>query len=117
MKSDSESRVITFDLMQNLPVPTLTQFCFTQRQLRVYNFGIHDCRDDTAVRCMWSEIADGRGTNEWNWQILRGRLKEVNHKFLVMDHTYPLHDRDFSHIEKKEELGCCLFTHGLGCHS
>lgn len=43
-KSGSTSCVITFDLQQNLPVPTLTHgSMFYLRQLWVYNFGIHDC--------------------------------------------------------------------------
>ena len=57
--------VITFDLQQNLPVPTLTHgSMFYLRQLWVYNFGIHDCSKDTAVMCMWNETIAGRGASE-----------------------------------------------------
>ena len=56
---------ITFDLQQNLPVPTLTHGAmFYLRQLWVYNFGIHDCSKDTAVMCMWDETIAGRGASE-----------------------------------------------------
>ena len=64
-KSDPSKAVITFDLQQNLPVPTLTHgSMFYSRQLWVYNFGIHDCSKDTAVMCMWDETIAGRGANE-----------------------------------------------------
>lgn len=64
-KSDPSKAVITFDLQQNLPVPTLTHgSMFYLRQLWVYNFGIHDCSKDTAVMCMWDETIAGRGASE-----------------------------------------------------
>ena len=64
-KTDPSTAVITFDLQQNLPVPTLTHgSMFYLRQLWVYNFGIHDCSKDTAVMCMWDETIAGRGSNE-----------------------------------------------------
>ena len=64
-KDDPESLVITFDLEQNLPVPTLTHSSmFYLRQLWVYNFGIHVCSDHSAMMCIWNECIAGRGSNE-----------------------------------------------------
>ena len=64
-KSDHTSCVITFDLQQNLLVPTLThEAMFYLRQLWIYNFGIHDCSHDLAVMCMWNETIAGRGSDE-----------------------------------------------------
>lgn len=64
-KSDPTATVITFDLQQNLPVPTLSHGpMFYLRQLWVYNFGIHNCSKDRAVMCMWDETIAGRGANE-----------------------------------------------------
>ena len=64
-KSDASLAVITFDLQQNLPVPTLTHGpMFYMRQLWVHNLGIHDCRSNTAVMSMWDETVAGRGSNE-----------------------------------------------------
>ena len=64
-KSSSDLDVITFDLQQNLPVPTLTHSAmFYLRQLWVYNFGIHICKDDSAVMCVWNETIAGRGSSE-----------------------------------------------------
>ena len=64
-KSSSDLDVITFDLQQNLPVPTLTHSAmFYLRQLWVYNFGIHICKDDSAVMCVWNETIAGRGSDE-----------------------------------------------------
>ena len=64
-KSNSDVHVITFDLQQNLPVPTLTHTAmFYLRQLWVYNFGIHACDSGSAVICMWNETIAGRGACE-----------------------------------------------------
>ena len=64
-KTDPCTAVITFDLQQNLPVPTLTHGpMFYLRQLWVYNLGIHNCTNETAVMCMWDETIAGRGANE-----------------------------------------------------
>ena len=65
-KGDADSLVLTFDLQQNLPVPTLTHGAmFYMRQLWVYNFGIHDCSGSgSAVMCVWNECIAGRGSNE-----------------------------------------------------
>ena len=74
-KGDPTSLVITFDLQQNLPVPTLTHGpMFYKRQLWVYNFGIHDCSGDSAVMCIWNETIAGRGSNE----ILSCLLKYIS---------------------------------------
>jgi len=52
-KDDVDSIVLTFDLQQNLPVPTLTHGAmFYMRQLWVYNFGIHDCSGGSAAMCV-----------------------------------------------------------------
>ena len=57
--------LLTFDMMQNLPVPTLTHnSMFYLRQMWVYNFGIHDCGANTATMCMWGEMLAGRGADE-----------------------------------------------------
>ena len=64
-KSDPDLHVITFDLQQNLPVPTLTHSSmFYLRQLWVYNFGIHVCNSGSAVMCVWNECVAGRGSCE-----------------------------------------------------
>ena len=140
-KGNDDCILLTFDLMQNLPVPTLTHSSmFYQRQLWEYNFGIHDCVSGRATMCMWDESTAARGADEicsclyqyisrlpsevtrlicfsdscfgqnknflmicfWNWLILQGRLKRVDHKYLVRGHTYLPNDRDFSHIEKRK---------------
>ena len=45
--------IITFDLQQNLPVPTLTHSAmFYLRQLWVYNFGIHECSGGNGIVCV-----------------------------------------------------------------
>lgn len=57
--------LITFDLMQNLPVPTLTHgSMFYSRQLWVYNFGIHNATSNSANMYMWDETIAGRGADE-----------------------------------------------------
>ena len=52
-KSDSNVHVITFDLQQNLPVPTLTYSAmFHLCQLWVYKFGIHMSAVVIMVSCV-----------------------------------------------------------------
>ena len=64
-KQSSDHTLITFDLMQNLPVPTLTHgSMFYSRQLWVYNFGIHNLTGDVATMCLWNETIAGRGADE-----------------------------------------------------
>ena len=121
-KGNDDCILLTFDLMQNLPVPTLTHSSmFYQRQLWEYNFGIHDCVSGRATMCTWDESTAARGADEicsclyqyisrlpsevtrlicfsdscfgqnknflmicfWNWLILQGHLKRVDHKYLV----------------------------------
>ena len=57
--------LITFDLMQNLPVPTLTHgSMFCSRQLWVYNFGIHNATSNSASMYIWDETIASRGVDE-----------------------------------------------------
>ena len=64
-KERSDTVLLTFDMMQNLPVPTLTHnSMFYLRQIWVYTFGIHNCGDNIATMCMWSEMLAGRGADE-----------------------------------------------------
>ena len=52
-QTTSDVHTITFDLQQNLPVPTLTHSSmFYLRQLWVYNFGIHVCGSGSAIMCV-----------------------------------------------------------------
>ena len=52
-KDVADKNILTFDLMQNLPVPTLTHgSMFYSRQLWVYNFGIHNATTGRATMCM-----------------------------------------------------------------
>ena len=61
----ADKNILTFDLMQNLPVPTLTHgSMFYSRQLWVYNFGIHNATTGRATMCMWNESVASRGADE-----------------------------------------------------
>ena len=56
--------LLTFDLMQTLPVPTLTHgSMFYSRQLWVYNFRIHNTTGNASMY-MWDETIGGRGADE-----------------------------------------------------
>ena len=64
-KNDENTLVLSFDLQQNLPVPTLVHgSMFYLRQLWVYNFGIHECYSGSATMCLWNECIAGRGSDE-----------------------------------------------------
>jgi len=57
--------IITFDLMQNLPVPTLTHgSMYYSRQLWVYNFGIHNATTGATDMYTWNEAITSRGADE-----------------------------------------------------
>ena len=128
-KATGDHMLLTFDLMQNLPVPTLTHgSMFYSRQLWVYNFGIHNTTTGAVSMCMWNETVAGRGADEicsclkqhletlattlnqdthlvsescsgqnkkflmvyfCNQQALE-RFEQIDHKFLVRDHTSPM---------------------------
>lgn len=56
---------ITFDLMQNLPLPHISvRDVFYFRQLWVYCFGIHDLKSDTSKMYMHHEGETKKGTDE-----------------------------------------------------
>ena len=60
-KDTGDHTLLTFDLMQNLPVPTLTHgSMFYSRQLWVYNFGVHNTTTGTASMYMWNEAIASR---------------------------------------------------------
>ena len=64
-KTTGDHTLLTFDLMQNLPVPTLTHgSMFYSRQLWVYNFGIHNTTTGAASMYMWNEAIASRGADE-----------------------------------------------------
>ena len=64
-KNSTDSILFTFDLMQNLPVPTLTHVSmFYSRQLWVYNFGIHNSSTGVATMCLWNEAIASRDADE-----------------------------------------------------
>ena len=64
-KRSPDHVLLTFDLMQNLPVPTLTHgSMFYSRQLWVYNFGIHNTTSGSARMYMWDEAVASRGADE-----------------------------------------------------
>ena len=64
-KDTGDHTLLTFDLMQNLPVPTLTHgSMFYSRQLWVYNFGVHNTTTGTASMYMWNEAIASRGSDE-----------------------------------------------------
>ena len=62
---NNEYTVLSIDMQQVLPVPTLTHSnMFYCRQLSCYNLGIHISDDDTAHMCMWDESMASRGSSE-----------------------------------------------------
>ena len=64
-KGTTDHALLTFDLMQNLPVPTLTHgSMFYSRQLSVYNFGVHNTTTGEANMYMWDETVAARGADE-----------------------------------------------------
>lgn len=95
-KGDADSLVLTFDLQQSLPVPTLTHGAMLyMRQLWVYNFGIHDCPGRLCVYEM-SVLLEGDQMKSFHacWSILHvnghklGNLPAIRTVVLVRTKTH-----------------------------
>lgn len=64
-KPESKALVLTFDMMQNSPVPSMTHSAmYYLRQLYVLVLGIHHTSDDSAYLYAWDESTAGRGPDE-----------------------------------------------------
>ena len=64
-KGDSRIATITFDIAQNLPLPSVPAGeVFYMHQLWLYIFGVHNCSDNTAQMDCWPEKVAGRGSDE-----------------------------------------------------
>lgn len=77
--SSKDTYILSFDLQQALPVPSLTTGpAFYLRKAWVYNLGIHDCVNDKGYMYMWSENNGKRGSDEIA-SILLKHFKEREH--------------------------------------
>ena len=66
-----------FNLEKSLPTPVLTTgIVYYKWQLWTYNFGLHDCKRDTACMHMWNESIASCGSCEIGSCII-SHLKEM----------------------------------------
>ncbi|KAF6208302.1 hypothetical protein GE061_016756 [Apolygus lucorum] len=81
--------VITFDFMQNLPLPHLqTNAIFYARQLWFYVFGIHELANDDACMYTYHEGVAKRGQNEvtsFLFDYLKTKQDLKDHLVLISD--------------------------------
>lgn len=57
--------MITFDLQQSLATPKLsTNVVCYQRQMWMYNLGVHNCGNERGIMNMWPESVASRGSQE-----------------------------------------------------
>ncbi|XP_072399582.1 uncharacterized protein [Diabrotica undecimpunctata] len=85
-KRTKDTLVISFDLQQALPVPSLTVGpAFYLRKIWTYNLGIHDCVEDMGYMYMWPEHLAKRRSDEIA-SILYKHFKEnpTEHRKLVV---------------------------------
>lgn len=62
---ESKATVISFDYMQNLPLPHIrTNTVFYARQLWYFVFGVHDLSDDSASMYVYDESIGKKGQND-----------------------------------------------------
>jgi hypothetical protein len=65
LAASKDTYILSFDLQQALPVPSLTTGpAFYLRKAWVYNLGIHDCVNDKGYMYMWCENTGKRGSDE-----------------------------------------------------
>ena len=81
-----ELDLLTFDFQQNLPVPTLKNSdMFYARLLWTYNFGIHNCYDDSACMSIWPESVAKRGASEVCFCLVKTKTKKTDHLVVFSD--------------------------------
>ncbi|KAJ8885890.1 hypothetical protein PR048_012096 [Dryococelus australis] len=108
--------VISVDLQQVIPLPTLTHTnMYHSRQLNCYNFGIHPADNDVASMNVRHEAMASRGSNEIASYIFNlvhmgkfCRYKLMQQKFVLKGHSFLNCDRIFAHIEKHKAKTQCL---------
>ena len=101
----SKALVMTFDMMQNTPVPSMThQSMYYLRQLYVIVLGIHQTSDDAACLYAWDESTAGRGPDE----IASCLTKHVSLRVKYVRHLICYSDNCFG--QNKNFLVMCLFN-------
>ena len=76
---------------------------------------IDDLRQEVDHLILYLDGCGGRNKNHqlqmlWMRLVASGRFKQIDHKFLVVGHTYLPCDRCFAHIEKKKRKTDYVFT-------
>nr|CAI5850286.1 unnamed protein product [Callosobruchus analis] len=80
---NSSKDIISFDLQQTLPTPSLTVgSAFYLRETWTYNLGIHDCGGGQGSMFLWAEPTAKRGSDE----IASILLKYLTGKSALKDH-------------------------------
>ncbi|XP_065210875.1 uncharacterized protein LOC135843676 [Planococcus citri] len=81
---DSEVTVLTFDFMQNLPIPNIqTNDVFYRSQVWVYNFGVHNLGDNSSSMYVFDENNGAKGSNNVTSMLFHA-IRDLPYRELIL---------------------------------
>ena len=84
--NNTDTHVIAMDLQQALPTPLLSAGpAFYKRKIWTFNFGVHDCIEQSGFMFVWNEVIGKRGSDEIGSCILKYiKSRNIKNRNLVI---------------------------------